>query len=335
MLKIDTHTHILPPKLPQWTKKFGYGDFIYLKDREDGKKDMIKGNEFFRTIEENCWDEQIRIKEYQDFNTQVQVVCTVPVMFSYWAKPQDGLAVSQFLNDHIVDLCTRFPKNYIGLGSLPMQDTELAVKELERIQELGMKGIQIGSNINGLNLSEERFFPIFEACERLNMSIMIHPWNMMGFDEMRKYWLPWLVGMPAETSRAACSMIFSGIFEKLPKLRVLFSHAGGSFFPTIGRIEHGYNCRPDLVAVDNKVNPREYLGKFWADCITHDIDLLKYILNIQGSKKICLGSDYPFPLGDLEIGKFIEDSDLSQEVKENIFANSAIEWLDLNKNDYL
>src|SRR5690625_1084293 len=115
---------------------------------------MIKGNEFFRTIEENCWDEQIRIKEYQDFNTQVQVVCTVPVMFSYWAKPQDGLAVSQFLNDHIVDLCTRFPKNYIGLGNLPMQDTELAVKELERIQELGMKGIQIGSNINGLNLSE-------------------------------------------------------------------------------------------------------------------------------------------------------------------------------------
>lgn len=335
MLKIDTHTHILPAELPKWTNKFGYGDFIYLKSRDDGKKDMIKGNDFFRTIEENCWDEEVRIKEYEAFNTQVQVVCTVPVMFSYWAKPNDGLAVSQFLNDHIVELCTRYPKNYIGLGTVPMQDTELAVQELERIQKLGMKGIQIGSNINGLNLSEERFFPIFEACERLNLSIMIHPWNMMGFDEMKKYWLPWLVGMPAETSRAACSMIFSGIFEKLPKLRVLFSHAGGSFFPTIGRIEHGYNCRPDLVAIDNEVNPREYLGKFWADCITHDIDLLKYILNIQGSKKICLGSDYPFPLGDLEIGKFIDDSDLSQEVKENIFANSAIEWLDLNKNDYL
>jgi len=335
MLKIDTHTHILPAQLPKWTNKFGYGDFIYLKSRDDGKKDMIKGNDFFRTIEENCWDEEVRIKEYEAFNTQVQVVCTVPVMFSYWAKPNDGLAVSQFLNDHIVELCTRYPKNYIGLGTVPMQDTELAVQELERIQKLGMKGIQIGSNINGLNLSEERFFPIFEACERLNLSIMIHPWNMMGFDEMKKYWLPWLVGMPAETSRAACSMIFSGIFEKLPKLRVLFSHAGGSFFPTIGRIEHGYNCRPDLVAIDNEVNPREYLGKFWADCITHDIDLLKYILNIQGSKKICLGSDYPFPLGDLEIGKFIDDSDLSQEVKENIFANSAIEWLNLNKNDYL
>ncbi|HLW40209.1 MAG TPA: amidohydrolase family protein [Brumimicrobium sp.] len=335
MLKIDTHTHILPAQLPKWTNKFGYGDFIYLKSRDDGKKDMIKGNDFFRTIEENCWDEEVRIKEYEAFNTQVQVVCTVPVMFSYWAKPNDGLAVSQFLNDHIVELCTRYPKNYIGLGTVPMQDTELAVQELERIQKLGMKGIQIGSNINGLNLSEERFFPIFEACERLNLSIMIHPWNMMGFDEMKKYWLPWLVGMPAETSHAACSMIFSGIFEKLPKLRVLFSHAGGSFFPTIGRIEHGYNCRPDLVAIDNEVNPREYLGKFWADCITHDIDLLKYILNIQGSKKICLGSDYPFPLGDLEIGKFIDDSDLSQEVKENIFANSAIEWLNLNKNDYL
>jgi aminocarboxymuconate-semialdehyde decarboxylase len=141
--------------------------------------------------------------------------------------------------------------------------------------------------------------------------------------------------MPAETSRAACSMIFGGVLERLPNLRVCFSHAGGSFLPTLGRIEHGFNCRPDLVAIDNEVNPRDYVGKFWVDCITHDIDALKYILKMQGSKRVCLGSDYPFPLGDLEIGKFIEESDLSTQDKENIFSNSTLEWLNLDKSLFL
>src|SRR5690606_4773694 len=110
---------------------------------------------------------------------------------------------------------------------------------------------------NDKNLNEPEFLPIFEACQELDMSVMVHPWNMMGKSSMEKYWLPWLVGMPAETSRAICSMIFGGVFEKLPGLRVCFSHSGGSFIGTIGRIEHGFNCRPDLVAVHNQVNPRE------------------------------------------------------------------------------
>ncbi len=335
MLKIDMHTHIIPKHLPDWTKKFGYGDFIYLQHNENKTADMMQGGQFFRRIEENCWDENIRIKEYENFHTQVQVVCTIPVMFSYNAKVKDCVEISQFLNDHIADLVVRYPKNYIGLATIPMQDPEAAIQELERAKKIGFAGIQIGSNINDENLGDEKFFPIFEACERLGMAIMIHPWQMMGFNSMKKYWLPWLVGMPAETSRAACSMIFAGVLEKLPKLRVCFSHAGGSFLPTLGRIEHGFNCRPDLVAIDNPVNPREYVGKFWVDCITHDIDLLKYILKMQGSKRICLGSDYPFPLGDMEIGKFIEESDLSPAIVEDIFCNSTMEWLALDKELFI
>ncbi len=331
MLKIDMHTHIIPKHLPNWTEKFGYGKFIFLEHNDNGTADMMQGGKFFRRIEENCWDEDVRITDYQNFETQTQVVCTIPVMFSYWAKREDCVELSRYLNDHIADLVHRYPKNYIGLATIPMQDQDAAIGELERAKEIGMVGIQIGSNINDKNLSEDEFFPIFEACERLGMAVMIHPWQMMGFDSMEKYWLPWLVGMPAETSRAACSLIFGGVLERLPNLRVCFSHAGGSFLPTLGRIEHGFNCRPDLVAIDNPVNPREYLGKFWVDCITHDIDALKYILNLQGSKRVCRGSDYPFPLGDLEIGKFIEDSDLSDETKTNIFSTSTLEWLNLDK----
>ena len=328
------HTHIIPEKLPRFAEKFGYGDFIYLDHHRKGYARMMKGNTFFREIKENCWNPSLRIEEYKQFNTQVQVICTIPVMFSYWAKPKDTLELSQFLNDDIAQTVNDNPRNYVGLGTVPMQHADFAVQELERLKSIGLKGIQIGSNINDLNLNEEQFYPIWKACEELDLAVMVHPWNMMGMKHMAKYWLPWLVGMPAETSRAICSMIFGGIFEKFPKIRVNFSHAGGSFIGTIGRVEHGYNCRPDLVAIDNPKNPREYLGDFWIDCITHDLKTLKFVIDHVGSEKVCLGSDYPFPLGDLDIGKFIEESDLDHHTIENIFSKSSLDWLNMKAEDF-
>lgn len=335
MLKIDMHTHIMPDYLPKWADKFGYDGFIHLDHHKQGWARMMQGERFFREINENCWDAAVRIKEYQEFDTAVQVVCTIPVLFAYFAKPKDGLEVAMYLNDHIAELVNKYPKNYIGLGIVPMQDPELAVQELHRIKEIGLVGIQIGSNIDNKNLNEEEFYPIWEACEKLDLAIFVHPWNMMGKKHMEKYWLPWLVGMPAETSRAISSMIFGGIFEKFPKLRVNFGHASGSFLATIGRIEHGFNCRPDLVAIDNNVNPREYLGKFWVDNITHDPLMLEYVLKLQGSKRVTLGSDYPFPLGDLEIGKFVTEMGLDEETVDDIFCNATLEWLNLDKKQFL
>jgi len=328
------HTHILPEKIPAFAQKFGYGDFIQLHHHKPGWAKMMKGDRFFREIESNCWDPAERIEEYAQHGTSVQVVCTVPVMFSYWAKPDDGAEVSRFLNDDLAEIVAKYPKNYIGLGTLPMQSTEHAVRECQRIAELGFKGVQIGSNINNENLNEARFDPIYEACESLGLAILVHPWEMMGFDHIQKYWLPWLVGMPAETARAIASMVFGGVFDRFPELRVNFAHAGGSFIPTIGRLEHGFNCRPDLVAVDNPTSPREYLGRFWVDSITHDPQLLRFVIDSIGIDKITLGSDYPFPLGDLEIGAFIEEMGLSEPEVNAIFSKNTADWLQLNLEDY-
>ena len=335
MLKIDMHTHIIPKNLPDWQKKFGYDGFIQLDHHKKGWARMMMGEKFFREINENCWDPEVRIQEYQKYHTQVQVVCTIPVLFAYFAKPKDGLEVSKFLNDDVAELINKYPKNYIGLGTIPMQSPELAVRELERLKKNGLKGVQIGSNIDDINLSDPLYYSIWESCEKLDLAVLVHPWNMMGQKHMGRYWLPWLVGMPAETSRAICSLIFGGIFDKYPKLRVNFCHASGSFLATLGRVDHGFNCRPDLVAIDNPNNPRDYCGRFWVDCITHDPEILRYILKIKGSKRVTLGSDYPFPLGDLEIGDFITKMDLKSEEVEDIFCNSTLEWLNINKEDYL
>jgi len=331
MLKIDMHTHIIPAKMPRFAEKFGYGDYIYLDHHTPGRARMMKGNEFFREICSNCWDPEERIREYERHHTQMQVVCTIPVLFGYDHKPTDGLEIARFLNDHVAQLMHDHPRHYLGLGTLPMQDPALAVQELQRCREIGLPGVQIGSNINDKNLSEPDFYPVFEACQELDMAVFVHPWNMMGFHSMRKYWLPWLVGMPAETARAICSFIFSGAYERWPRLRLCFAHAGGSFIPTIGRIQHGYDCRPDLVAVDNPNPPRNYLGKFWVDCITHDPALLRYIIDAIGPDKICLGSDYPFPMGDLEIGAFVREMDLPDDTVEAIYSRNTLEWLGVKK----
>ena len=330
---IDIHTHILPKDLPDLEKKFGYGGWIRLDHNSNGTANMIKDGEQFRVVKCNCWDPVARLDDCQESGVSLQVISTIPVMFSYWAQPKHTYLLSRLLNDDIANVVQNNPKRFVGLGTIPMQDEKLAVKELERcIQDLRFPGIQIGSNINGKNLSSQKFFPIFEAAADLGSCIFVHPWNIMGKNQMEKYWLPWLVGMPAETSRAICSMIFSGIFEKLPNLRVAFAHGGGAFPATIGRIQHGYDSRPDLCAIDNNVDPTDYLGKFWIDSLVHDFDMLEFLLKKVGNKKIALGSDYPFPLGEKMPGLLIKNSNLSKITKENLLYKNALDWLAIKSN---
>lgn len=327
MLAIDIHTHIIPEHIPDFAKKFGYGDFIHLEHHKPCCARMMKGNIFFREIEENCWSAAKRIEECDSFDVQMQVLSTIPVMFNYRAKAADCLEISRFLNDHIAAIVNNYPKRFFGLGTLPMQDPALALQELQRCKEIGLCGVQIGSHINQWNLNEPVLFPVFKACSDLNMSLFVHPWEMMGEGNMTKYWLPWLVGMPAETSLAICSMIFGGVLERLPMLRVAFAHGGGSFPATIGRIEHGFIARPDLVAADNQVNPKSYLGKFWLDSLVHDASMLNYIINLFGADRIALGSDYPFPLGEAQPGELIKNMNFSGDVKEKLLSGAALQWL--------
>lgn len=327
--------------MPDWATKFGYGSFIRLEHHKPCCARMMQGDKFFREIEDNCWSGDRRVEQCNHHGVHVQVLSTIPVMFSYWAKPADCLQVSAYLNDHIAEVVSRHPTRFVGLGTIPLQDTDMAIAELERcVKELGFVGVQIGSNVNTpegteFNLDDKRLFPFYEAAERLGAAIFVHPWNMMGQEKMQKYWLPWLVGMPAETSRAICSMIFGGVFEKFPKLRVAFAHGGGSFPFTIGRIEHGFDSRPDLVAIDNNITPRNYLGKFWFDSLVHDKMALKYLVELAGPNRVALGSDYPFPLGEDVPGKLIKEAGFDLATQQQLLSGSALEWMGLEAKRFV
>lgn len=334
MLKIDIHTHILPKDIPNWKDKFGYGGFIALDHYQPCSAHMVRDDgKQFRDIEENCWSPQQRIEEIDVQGINVQVLSTVPVMFSYWAKPVDGAEIAKFLNDHIAEIVSEFPLRFIGLGTVPLQDTALAIKELESCKQIGLAGVQIGTNVNQLNLSEPQFFDFFAACEELGMALFVHPWEMMGEADMQKYWLPWLVGMPAEVSRVICSLIFSGTLERLPNLRICFAHGGGSFPATLGRIDHGFNVRPDLFT-DNEHSPRKYLNKMYFDSLVHEAAKLDYLIKLVGADQVMLGTDYPFPLGELEPGKLIESCGYDESIKEMLFNGAALNWLNLDKGKF-
>lgn len=313
--------------MPNWVQKFGYGDFIHLEHR-NCQACMMKGDKLFRVVEDNCFKEDVRIKEMDETGVTMQVLSTIPVLFNYWAKAKDGLETSRFFNDHIAETVVKEPSRFIGIGTVPLQDIDMAVAEMERcVNELKMPGLQIGSNVNGENLSEKKFFPFYKRAEELGCALFVHPWEMMGEGQMQKYWLPWLVGMPAETSRAICSLIFGGVFENFPKLRVAFAHGGGSFPFTIGRIQHGFDVRPDLVAVDNTISPKNYIGKFWVDSLVHDASAMNFLIDTMGSDKICLGSDYPFPLGEHRPGSLIEEMKLNDEITAKLLYKNAKDWL--------
>ncbi|MEP6940031.1 MAG: amidohydrolase family protein [Rudaea sp.] len=334
MLKIDTHAHILPAHWPNLAEKYGDDRFPVMINA-DGRHRIYKDGKFFREVWANAFDARHRIDDYATHDVQVQVVSTVPVLFSYWAKAHQALELHQFLNDSTAAICRDHPRHYAGIGTVPLQSPTLSIQEMERcIEQLGLQGVQIGSHIGQWNLDVPELFPFFEAAADLGAAILVHPWDMMGAESMPKYWLPWLVGMPAEQSRAACCLIFGGVLERLPKLRVCLAHGGGAFPYSIGRIEHGFRMRPDLVATDNARNPRDYLKRLYFDSCVHDARALQYLIDTVGTSQVMLGTDYPFPLGEQKPGSGIAALDLDHARRERIYHGSALEWLGLPRSRF-
>ncbi len=369
MFKIDLHTHILPERWPDWTQRTGYPGWIALEHHKPCCARMLKTEPdgrvtFFREVESNCWDPAVRLQECDERMgpQSVQVLSTVPVMFSYWAKPQDAMDLSRLLNDHIAGVCASGPvldvkleesggalaphrcvgvfriPRFIGLGTIPLQSPDLAIKELERCVlpasrgGLGFPGVQIGTNVNGANLDDPSLFPVLHAAEQLGACVFVHPWEMLGRERMPRYWLPWLVGMPAETGLAICSVIFGGVLERLPRLRLCFAHGGGSFPHTLGRIQHGFEARPDLCAVHNPVPPTAYLGRFYVDSLVHDPRALRYLIDLMSASRVALGSDYPFPLGEYRPGEMILSMPgIDESTKRRLLAGTAMEFLGLER----
>jgi aminocarboxymuconate-semialdehyde decarboxylase len=221
-----------------------------------------------------------------------------PGQFFYWADPDLGEQIAQLMNDGIAALAKDHGDRMVGLGTLPMQDAERAARELERgVAHLGLRGVEICTHINGRDLDDPRFAPVFAAAARLGAPIFLHPQNWGEMRRLRDYHLWNLVGFPTETAVAAARLIVGGVFERCPDLKIILAHGGGYFPYQIGRLDHGYRVRSELHARLPR-RPSEYLGGIYCDSLTHNALALRFLVDRLGDDHVVIGTDYPFDMGD-------------------------------------
>lgn len=327
-MRVDLHTHILPERWPDLSSRPGCGAFVRIEHDGTGCANLMLGERVFRRIDERTWDVSRRLADCDRDGVDMQVLSTVPVMFSYGAPPAHALELARLLNDHLAGTVARHPRRFAGLGTVPLQDPDAATRELERcVRELGLAGVEIGTHVRGRNLDDPALFPFFERAARLGAAVFVHPWDMLAPERMERHWLPWLVGMPAETALAAASLVLGGVLERLPALRVALAHGGGAFPWILGRIQHGFEVRPDLCATATATAPRDGANRLYLDSLVHDPRALRFLVDVAGPERVALGSDYPFPLGEEHPGALIDALGLPDGVASRLLGGTALEFL--------
>lgn len=373
MEKWDVHTHTtLSPDTWQALERFTrYADFVRVRAHDSkpcGAQMVNSRGEVVREIEANAYDGAVRIKECDAHGVTVQVLSPTPMMIPDTVdNAADAAEICRILNDDNAATAAKFPKRFVALGALPMRHPNAAVKELERIRALGMRGVEINTHIDGADLDDPAFFLIFEAAAELGMAVFVHPWGgfmtptepkLKARMNAKKNWRPWLIGMGTETALAFDALRCGGVHERLPHLRVLYAHGGGVFPALLGRLDHGPYCRPDLFTGASSKTPWQTVRDcgVYVDTLTHNPYALKLAVDTLGVERVAMGSDYPYPLGEMDPhgerglypGYLVEHLDgsasdsfpwigkgsypqLTQAQRQRILSGTAKEWLGLDK----
>ena len=245
-------------------------------------------------------DPEKKVRDMDEKKIGIYILSSTPFSFFYEVENDLAVELARYHNDQLSAMVKKNPGRFAAVATLPLQSPEEALKELKRaVKELGLRGIEIGSNVAKRELGDETFWPIYEALQELDVPMFVHPHHVAGLDRLLDYYLNNLIGNPLDTTIAATRLIFSGTLEKFPKLKVVLAHGGGQFPFIFGRIEHGYKVRPEP---KEKIHepPRAFLKNFYFDTITHNADALRYLIAFAGADHVLLGSDYPYDMGDAD-----------------------------------
>ncbi|MGH7773822.1 MAG: amidohydrolase family protein [Candidatus Binatia bacterium] len=327
-MKVDIHAHYVPRDSLKVTQEIGKRYDIKITQDEKGRDFITQdGKRGFGPFREEFHDLDLRLKIMDQASVDIQALSAQNFFFLYWMTPEEGSEFAQWLNDELASAVRKHPKRFTALATVPLQDSKKAAQELERaVKKIGLKGVQIGSNINGRYFDDPGFYPFWEAAEALGVLIFVHPTNGVGAERMRDYHLSNLIGNPAETSLAFAKCIFGGVLEKFPRLKFCLAHAGGFLPYTWGRLERGYKTTK---ACQEKISkaPSEYLRLFYFDTISHSQMALEYLVQNFGAAHVLLGSDYPFEMGDPAPWSTVNSLKIGTKDKEKIAGANAASLL--------
>jgi aminocarboxymuconate-semialdehyde decarboxylase len=327
---VDLHTHFFPEAWPDLNKRFGSPDWPWMRRDGPDRATVMLGDREFRPITSACWDASVRLADMDRDGVDVQVISATPVLFAYGRPAEQAMECARIFNDALLELCASGDGRLVPIGQVPLQDTDLACKELERCLSDGMRGVQIGNHVGDRDLDDEGLVTFLAHCASLGAAVFVHPWDMFGGCRLEEWMLAWTVAMPAETQLSLNRMILGGAFDQLPAdLRICFAHGGGSFTFLLGRLENAWHRR-DLVRGRSTAPPSAYLDRFEVDSAVYDRRALHYLVDVMGPSSVLLGSDYPFPLGEEHVGSTIRSSGFAPDVERRLLGDNAVEFLGLD-----
>jgi aminocarboxymuconate-semialdehyde decarboxylase len=328
-LVVDMHTHFFPPITREEAAALDPARAPWLATNADGTGRIMQGDKPFRPVQAPLWDASARLEQMDRDGIDVQVFCATPVMFGYAYPVEQALPWCQRMNDRALEFAARVPKRLVPLAQVPLQDTDAACREASRAKAAGHRGVQIGNHMGPRNLDDEALVAFLDHCAREDIPLLVHPWDMMAMDRMKKWMLPWLVAMPAETQLGILSLVLSGAFERLPRtLKLCFAHGGGSFAFLLGRVDNAWRHR-DIVREDCPALPSSYCDRFFVDSAVFDPKALALLVDVMGAERVMLGSDQPFPLGEQRVGALVRESPLPEAAKRRIMGENALAFFGL------
>ncbi|MEM0356936.1 MAG: amidohydrolase family protein [Candidatus Bathyarchaeia archaeon] len=323
---VDVHTHIIMKEaFKEVRQRFPHIQTPKIVKDAKGEEYLLINGEATGPITRTLYTAEDRLKDMDTEGINLQVLSVVPFTFFYNLDSKTASAISRAQNVALSKLVEKYPERFVGLATVPLQDVDAAIEELEyAIKDLGLKGVELGTNFMGKNLDAFELWPFYEKVQGLDVPILVHPINPAGAERLRKYYLTNLVGFPFETAMTIASLIFSGVLERFPRLRFCFVHAGGFMPYQIGRLNHGYKVRPEPKGNISKA-PIEYFRMMYFDTTAHYEAALKYLITVVGCKNVLMGSDYPYDMGDPHPVSTVKNLEwLSEEDKEKILGKNAL-----------
>lgn len=328
MRGIDIHTHVVPENLPSY---MGRGKDVPWPSMEFAgachRSVMISGR-VFRTVSSQCWDCSRRIADMDATGVERQVLSPMPELLSYWLEASDATVLARYLNESIASMVAASPSRFAGLGAVPLQDIELAIAELQySVQVLGLDGVEIGTNVNGVAIGAPEFEPFFAEAERLGACIFVHPLRPCGMDRLiGPASLEQVLAFPCETGLAGMSLITGGVLSRHPELRIALSHGGGSFPALLARYSHAWKLFPAL-RENVAENPRDLGRRLYFDSLVYDEALLRTQIELFGVTQTMIGSDYPFVIMEQDPMARMMELELSAREIELLVSGNALRWL--------
>jgi aminocarboxymuconate-semialdehyde decarboxylase len=272
-----------------------------------------------------------RLCDMDAMGVDVQVLSPSPNQYYYWAEPDLAKEIVRVQNEHVAELCSLLPERFVGLGTLALQHSELSVEQLTHaVKTLGLKGVEISTAVNGLDLADAKFEKFWAKADELGCVVFIHPLGTSLGERVNQFYLTNIIGQPLETTIALSNLIFGGVLDRCPGVKIVAAHGGGYLPAYIGRSDHGYKVRPEAGGIQKK--PSEYLKQIYFDSLVYSPEQLQNLIAQVGTSQIVIGTDYAFDMGDYDVHELLESlKTLSENERAAILGGNAQQLLGLEK----